>query len=186
MTNFNKALRAGTGIVRRIWMKKKQSFFTAEPWFLASPIHHQSDYIYNTISFNHHISAVSYPLTCVMLDTQIRNHWKCACLTRGQNLARCLLIFERCYQYHRAKRWSYGVSSNNRTHYNDVIMGAMRLKSPASRLFAQPFIQVQIKENIKASRHWPLWGELTGEFPAQRTSNAENVSIWWRHYTEML
>ena len=22
----------------------------------------------------------------------------------------------------------------------------------------------------------------TGEFPAQRTSNAENVSIWWRHH----
>ena len=23
--------------------------------------------------------------------------------------------------------------------------------------------------------------QLTGEFPAQRASNAENVSIWWRH-----
>ena len=23
----------------------------------------------------------------------------------------------------------------------------------------------------------------TGEFPAQRASNAENVSIWWRHHT---
>ena len=31
-----------------------------------------------------------------------------------------------------------------------------RLKSPASRLFNQPFIQVQIKGNIKAPRHWPL------------------------------
>ena len=28
-----------------------------------------------------------------------------------------------------------------------------------------------------------LWGEFTGDFPAQRTSNAENVSIWWRHQT---
>ena len=29
----------------------------------------------------------------------------------------------------------------------------------------------------------PLWGEITvtGEFPAQRASNAENGSIWWRH-----
>ena len=25
---------------------------------------------------------------------------------------------------------------------------------------------------------WPV----TGEFPAQKTSYAENVSIWWRHY----
>ena len=39
-------------------------------------------------------------------------------------------------------------------HYSDVIM--------ASRLFTQPLIQAQIKENIKAPRHWPLWGESTG------------------------
>ena len=59
-----------------------------------------------------------------------------------------------------------------------------RLKSPASRLFTQSFIQAYIKENIKAPRHWPLCGEFTGtgEFPAQRVSNAENVSIWWRHH----
>ena len=25
---------------------------------------------------------------------------------------------------------------------------------------------------------------VTGEFPAQRASNAENVSIWWRHHEE--
>ena len=37
-----------------------------------------------------------------------------------------------------------------------------RLRSPASRLFTQPFIQTQIKENIKAPRHWPLCGEFTG------------------------
>ena len=38
-----------------------------------------------------------------------------------------------------------------------------RLKSPVSRLFTQPFIQTQIKENIKAPRHWPLCGEFTGD-----------------------
>ena len=30
---------------------------------------------------------------------------------------------------------------------------------PASGSFAQPLVQAQIKENIKAPRHWPLWGE---------------------------
>ena len=39
-----------------------------------------------------------------------------------------------------------------------------RLKSPASRLFTQPSIQTEIKANIKMA------------------SNAENVSIWWRHH----
>ena len=43
------------------------------------------------------------------------------------------------------------------------------LKSPASRLFTQPFIQAQIKENIKASRHWPLWEEFTGDRWIPRT-----------------
>ena len=59
------------------------------------------------------------------------------------------------------------------------------LKSPASPLFTQPFIQAQIKENIKAPHHWPLCGgnsPVAGEFPAQMASNAENVSIWWRHH----
>ena len=32
----------------------------------------------------------------------------------------------------------------------------------SSRLFTLPFIQAQIKENIKALRHWPLCGEITG------------------------
>ena len=39
---------------------------------------------------------------------------------------------------------------------SDVIMSAI-----ASRLFVQPFVQAQITENVKALRHWPLWGEST-------------------------
>ena len=55
-----------------------------------------------------------------------------------------------------------------------------------SQLFTQPFIQTQIKDNIKALRHWPLCGVSpgTGEFPAQMASNTENVSIWWRHHVK--
>ena len=35
-----------------------------------------------------------------------------------------------------------------------------RLKSPTSRLFTQAFIQAQMKESIKAPRHWSLCGEF--------------------------
>ena len=45
-------------------------------------------------------------------------------------------------------------------HYSDVLMARGSLKSPASRLFTQPFIQAQIKENNKAPRNWSLWGEF--------------------------
>ena len=55
-------------------------------------------------------------------------------------------------------------------HFTDHVLNTMtsywarwRLKSPASRLFTQPFIQAQMKENIKAPRHWPLCGEFTGD-----------------------
>ena len=43
-----------------------------------------------------------------------------------------------------------------------------RLKSSASRLFTQPFAQAQFKENIKALRHWPLWGEFLHKGPVTR------------------
>ena len=48
-----------------------------------------------------------------------------------------------------------------------------------------PFIQAKLKENINAPRHWPLCAgnsPVTGEFPAQMASNAENVSTQWRHH----
>ena len=38
-----------------------------------------------------------------------------------------------------------------------------RLKWQASRVFAQLCVQSQIKENIKALRHWPLWEESTSD-----------------------
>ena len=44
-----------------------------------------------------------------------------------------------------------------------------RLKSPASPLLTQRFIQAQIKENIKASCHWPLCGGFTGDRGIPRT-----------------
>ena len=43
-------------------------------------------------------------------------------------------------------------------------------------------VQANIKANIKVRVTGPLWGPVIGGFPSQRTSNAENVSIWWRHH----
>ena len=54
----------------------------------------------------------------------------------------------------------------------------------STRLFSQPFVKANIKENSKARVTGSLWGESTGDWwtPTQRASNAENVSIWWRHH----
>ena len=45
-------------------------------------------------------------------------------------------------------------------------------------------VYAQIKRNIRALHHWPLWGELTDDrwILRPKTSNVENVSIWWRHH----
>ena len=63
-----------------------------------------------------------------------------------------------------------------------VTLARWRHKSLTSPVFTQPFVQLQIKENIIDPRHWPLCVVFTGEFPAQMASNAKNVSIWWRHH----
>ena len=66
-------------------------------------------------------------------------------------------------------------------------MGTMSSQITSLTIVYSTVIQAQIKENIKAPRHWPLCGEFTGagDFPAQMASIAENVSIWWRHHEEL-
>ena len=54
-------------------------------------------------------------------------------------------------------------------HYDDVIMSAIASQITSLMLFTQPLIQAQIKENIKAPRNWPLWGEFTGDRWIPRT-----------------
>ena len=85
-------------------------------------------------------------------------------------------------------------------HRSDVIKRAMTSQIHSTRLFAQSFVQMQIKENNKGPRHWRFFfffffffgggggggggrdPPVTGVFPSQWASNAENVSIWWRHH----
>ena len=55
-------------------------------------------------------------------------------------------------------------------------MSVMASQITSLMIVHSTFIQAQIKENIKAPRHWPLCAgnsPVTGEFPAQRASNAE-------------
>ena len=63
-----------------------------------------------------------------------------------------------------------------------------RLKSTTSRLFAQPFVQAHIKENIKDLRHWHFLGESTGDhcIPLTKGQQSVNVSIWSRHHDLLL
>ena len=62
-----------------------------------------------------------------------------------------------------------------------------RLKTLAWLLFTQQFVQVQIKESIKAPRHSPLWGKSIGErFPVDGVIIIPNILMPWCGYTYSL
>ena len=48
-------------------------------------------------------------------------------------------------------------------HYSDVIMNAIASPITGVAIVYSTFVQAQIRENIKAPRHWPLWGEFAGD-----------------------
>ena len=68
-------------------------------------------------------------------------------------------------------------------HYSDVIMNTM-----ASQITSVSFVYSTVlfrSKKISKPRFTGLCmrnSPVTGDFPAQRANNAENVSIWWRHH----
>ena len=69
-------------------------------------------------------------------------------------------------------------------HYSDITMSETASQIIGVSMVCSTVCSAQIKVNMKAPRHWPLQGNspVTGEFPAQRASNAKTLSIWWRHH----
>ena len=69
-------------------------------------------------------------------------------------------------------------------HYDDVIMTTIASQiTSLTVVYAIVYSGVDQRKH-QSSAHWPLCGEFTGpgEFPAQKASNAENISIWLRHH----
>ena len=69
-------------------------------------------------------------------------------------------------------------------HYNDVIMGMMASKiTSLTILYSIVYSRCRSKKTSKLRVTGLCEGTspVTGEFPAQRASNVENVSIWWHH-----
>ena len=67
-------------------------------------------------------------------------------------------------------------------HYTDVIMGTI-----ASQITSLAIVYSTVYSDADQRKHHNsaslafVWG-IHWEFPAQMASNAENVSIWWRHH----
>ena len=56
------------------------------------------------------------------------------------------------------------------THYDDVTMSAIASQITSLTIVYSTVYRAQIKVNIKASRHWPLCGEFTGDRWIPRTN----------------
>ena len=86
---------------------------------------------------------------------------------------------------HSSLAWVNPALSCHELHYSDVIMGAM-----ASQITGVSIVYSTVCSGVD-QRNYQGYTSLafvkgnspvTGEFPSQRASNTENVSIWWRHH----
>ena len=70
------------------------------------------------------------------------------------------------------------------THYGDVAMGAITSQITSVSIVFSTVCLCTDKKKSKPRVTGLCAGNSpgTGEFPAQKASNAENVSIWWRHH----
>ena len=71
------------------------------------------------------------------------------------------------------------------THYSDVIMPAMASEITSLMIVYSTVYSGADKKKTSKLRVTGLCAgnlSVTGEFPAQRASTAENVSTWWRHH----
>ena len=74
---------------------------------------------------------------------------------------------------------------SSRHHYNDVIMNTVASQITSLTIVYSIVYSRHISKKTSKLRVTGLWegnSPVTGEFPAQRASNAENVSILWRHH----
>ena len=71
-------------------------------------------------------------------------------------------------------------------HYNDVIMSAMVSQITSLTIFTQRLFRHRWKKTSKLRVTGLCEGNspVTDEFPAQRASNEENATVWWRHHDE--
>ena len=70
-----------------------------------------------------------------------------------------------------------------RFHYNDVIMDSMAFQITSLTIVYSAVYSGADQRKHQSSASLAFVRGLHRWFPAQMASNAENVSIWWRHHT---
>ena len=69
-------------------------------------------------------------------------------------------------------------------HYSDVIMSMMASQITSLTIVYSTVYSAKKISKLRVTGLCEGNSPVTGEFPAQSASNAENVSIWWRHHAD--
>ena len=108
------------------------------------------------------------------------------CIVNLRNVCLCTIIRMWYHAKSAISRWItiWALKQNGRKVTQNAVFTIMRHNERDGVSNHQPhdcllnrLFKAPIKENMKAPRHWSLWGEFTVD-----GSNAENISIWWRHH----
>ena len=78
----------------------------------------------------------------------------------------------------------YKYMQNDEKHYNDVIRSAMSSQITSVTIVYSTVYSGADQRKYQSSASMAFCEgnpSVTGEFPAQRASNADHVSMWWRH-----
>ena len=84
--------------------------------------------------------------------------------------------------------WMTSHDQQKAIHYNNVKMEAMASQiTSLTIVYSIVYSRRRSKKTLKLCVTGLCEGNspVTGEFPAQRASNAENISIWWRHHAKI-
>ena len=82
-------------------------------------------------------------------------------------------------------RVAYSVTPQK--HYNYVIMGVMASQITSITIgYSTVYSGADQTKHQRSASLAFVWGIHRWHFPAQGASDAENVSIWWRHHGELM
>ena len=130
---------------------------TSAPWIL-------------TRQGNHVIVHVSRLVSCIMYGYSIIITGSVSAHIRTESPGMWDIGYRLSVQYMMAQLY----------HYNDVKMGPMGPHCLLNRWFRR---RSKKTSKLRVTGLCAGNSPVTGEFPAQMTSNAEKVSIWWRHHS---
>ena len=133
-----------------------------------------------SIWWRHHVFWNHRGLDCLLLGSSQKNGynwiwWKWNRINESANLVENPAV-------DLGHQWAI---DHQRSDYSDVIMSTMVSQFPRRLDCLNNFWFRRRSKKTSKLRVTGLCegnSSVTGEFPAQRASNAESVSIWWRHH----